>query len=140
MYRCSSSLRRTPAATPRFGTHFTCFTGTKVQILTRVWEDAATPRFGTHFPCFTGTKVQTNTDAKGDARLLLSSLRPHTPEEALEYGMSAGTHFTCFTSTKVPILALRKRLNTARGAAAGTQFTCFTSTKVQILTQPLSKR
>ena len=27
---------RTSAATPRFGTQFTCFTGTKVQILTRV--------------------------------------------------------------------------------------------------------
>jgi hypothetical protein len=41
------------------GTRFTCFTGTKAQILTRreaLLEPAAI--WGTHFTCFTGTKVQ----------------------------------------------------------------------------------
>jgi hypothetical protein len=45
------------------GTQFTCFTGTKVQILTHAKStstDAAHPQeiLGTQFTCFTGTKVQ----------------------------------------------------------------------------------
>jgi hypothetical protein len=50
----------------RNGTHFTCFTGTKVQILTQKLEAALTflpSQIGaltacTEFTCFTGTKVQ----------------------------------------------------------------------------------
>ncbi len=48
------------------GAKFACFTGTKVQILTRssslIWGLTASPEgkiaYTTHFTCFTGTKVQ----------------------------------------------------------------------------------
>jgi hypothetical protein len=42
------------------GAHFTCFTGTKVQILTHFEEMASAggQAGGAHFTCFTGTKVQ----------------------------------------------------------------------------------
>ena len=58
------------------GTQFTCFTSTKVQILTQLARDrthflisspshgGAPPTLGTQFTCFTGTKVQI-ADAEG---------------------------------------------------------------------------
>ena len=49
-------------AKPGLGAQFTCFTGTKVQILAGVLrslpEQAASQRLGTQFTCFTGTNVQ----------------------------------------------------------------------------------
>jgi hypothetical protein len=119
------------AAPMAAGPQVTCFTSTKVQILTHrsggscevsravcgAGEPGADMRQGallapgTHFTCFTGTKVQILTMRQG----------------AL---LAPGTHFTCFTGTKVQILTMRQ------GAllAPGTHFTCFTGTKVQILT------
>ena len=38
-------------------THFTCFTGTKVQILTQLRQGIQLPCFGHTCACFTGTKV-----------------------------------------------------------------------------------
>jgi hypothetical protein len=40
------------------GTQFTCFTGTKEQILTLVEKRAAAAGRGPQFTCFTGTNVQ----------------------------------------------------------------------------------
>jgi hypothetical protein len=49
-----------------FGTHFTCFTGTKVRVLSlpAYWYKSKNALkclkrgFGTHFTCFTGTQVR----------------------------------------------------------------------------------
>ena len=51
------------------GTQLTCFTGTKVQILTQRQLSGILDDLGTQLTCFTGTKVQ-NTDAEGAARQL----------------------------------------------------------------------
>ena len=55
------------ATNARQGTHFTCFTSTKAQMLTseeRLGRLLNGPRMllGTQFPCFTGTKVQILTE------------------------------------------------------------------------------
>ncbi len=84
------------------GTRFTCFTGTKIQILTRreaLLEPAAI--WGTHFTCFTGTKVQ-----------ILTRREALLEPAAIWGGMTVGffakkAHFTCFTGTKVQILTRR---------------------------------
>ena len=70
-------LKRTDAAGNDYwaygGTHFTCFTGTKVQILTlRAAGNDYWACGGTHFTCFAGTKSRTNTD---DARRIHRRLR-----------------------------------------------------------------
>ncbi len=44
------------AGAPKTGTHFTCYTSTKVQILTG--GSAGALHIGTLFTCFTSTKVQ----------------------------------------------------------------------------------
>jgi hypothetical protein len=56
---------------PTLGAQFTCFTGTKVQILTQKLAEEA-PTLGAQFTCFTGTKVQILTQkAVGAARAVL---------------------------------------------------------------------
>ncbi len=74
------------------GTQFTCFTGTKVQILTQMWGGPGARYPLSQFTCFTGTKVQILTQMWGGpgARYPLS-----------RYPLS---QFTCFTCTKVQIL------------------------------------
>jgi hypothetical protein len=84
--------------------HFTCFTGTKVQMLQLcVSADPEGAReAGAHFTCFTGTKVQ-----------MLQLCVSADPEGARE----AGAHFTCFTGTKVQMptqKALQQAANCAR--------------------------
>ena len=70
----------------QLGTHFTCFTGTKVKILTQKrCAGSRPPRalrvFATHFTCFTGTKVQTLTQKRCAAsrppRALCVALQDH---------------------------------------------------------------
>ncbi len=118
-------------------TPFTCFTGTKVHILTGtkaqmpqafavrlasggeehvvvVCEDGA----GTQFACFTGTKVRILTERSLWTALVLSLLDLLVQKY----------QFICFPGTKVRILTER-----SMWTAAGTEFTCFTGTKVQIL-------
>jgi hypothetical protein len=109
---------------------FTCFTSTKVQILTPEeqavaslprnadvlfleWRDdsCAQSLYHTNYP------------------LISMAYEPHR---------SAGTQFTGFSSTKVQILTRAPQafscLCKALASCIGTQFTCFTGTKVQILT------
>jgi hypothetical protein len=98
---------------------FTCFTGTKVQILTSEEEIC------TRFTCFTGTPVQILTyygggaaSARGSTGDLYSvyllywykSTNPDTEEEQLllEDPKEICTQFTCFTGTKVQILTLKR--------------------------------
>ncbi len=73
------------------GTQFTCFTGTKVQILAlrELVEMSKHSGGGPQFTCFTGTKVQ------------ILALR-----ELVEMSKRSGggPQFTCFTGTKVRIL------------------------------------
>jgi hypothetical protein len=68
------------------GTHFTGFTGTKVQILTQLRHLDGVHRrdTGAHFTCFTGTKVQ-----------ILTQMREGIQLPCL------GHTCACFTSTKV---------------------------------------
>jgi hypothetical protein len=67
LYFCTRLCRRAWHTYPQDSqAHFTCVTGTKVQILTRTQAAGCA---GSHFTCFTGTQVQilTRTQAAGCA-------------------------------------------------------------------------
>ena len=118
----------------RAGTQFTCFTSTKLQILTPGADDSQRPRDprqvrrrGTHFTCFTGTKVQILTpeelharqrrkSARSLRRLRPSGRRLATRRQAKK---NKNNHqFTCVASTKAHCLRrlrLSARLLATRG-------------------------
>jgi hypothetical protein len=88
------------------------------------------------FTCFTSTKVQmlTLTRLPGMTTLHLDNNKLKELQRGIFSGtMTAGIQFTCFASTKVLILTHAPRSRTLQRIA---QFTCFTGTKVQILTHP----
>ena len=112
------------------GTHFTCFTGTNVQILT-YWCCAI--RVCSIYLLFPGTKVQILTQ-----QALLGQQGPLPPPRTRRASArEQGTQFTCFTGTKVQILPQKASCAMRRASAReqGIQFTCFTGRKVQILPQ-----
>jgi hypothetical protein len=123
----SGGWRRASAVRPAQQTdQFTCFTGTKVQILTLASIRSAYVKLRPaqqkdQFTCFMGTKVQILTLAS--IRSAYVELRPAQQKD----------QFTCFTGTKVQILTLasirsayvelrpaqQKELDAALAAAAG---------------------
>ena len=108
--RSSVLLNRRPvpalAQPAAAGTQFSCFTGTKVQVLTQKArpveprELAHAACTGTQFTCFTGTKVQILTQ-KADSTLALKCLRLLTRCGAFRRGRSwwllprSTSHGTC---------------------------------------------
>ncbi len=105
-------------------TRYSCFTGTKVQIL------AQPPHLGAQFACFTVTKVQILT-AFG-VRAAVVRVRKVLEERMASASSKTQvftTEFNGFTSTKVQILTQKAAL-----PDESKKFTCFTSTKVQIMT------
>jgi hypothetical protein len=111
------------------GTQFTCFSSTKVQILTAeelLAQAQRTRRLQGPFTCFTGTKVQILTAEE----LLAQAQRTRATSRTASHTESV-PHFTCFTSNSVRAVPLAQRTGKPRGI--GTHFTCFTSTKVLIL-------
>ncbi len=116
------------------GTQFTCFTGTKVQILIQKELTGSSQRgrqgtrrhcqTGTQFTCFTGTKVQILTQkALQSGFSTICEAFATDMESSFESGV-IGTHH-------IPSQAEWQR------NLSGARCTCFTSTKVQILTQKL---
>ena len=118
------------------GTQFTCFTGTKVQIMTpeelqglrarriRRWSLRRMRLIcsGEQFTCFTSTKVQIlslRLICSGTRTPCFTSFRQVALLALLVQELQASL-FTCFTSTR----ASGKSRELAR-----TQFTCFTGTK-----------
>jgi hypothetical protein len=115
------------------GTQFTCFTGTKVQMLTPEREFRVPRRLhpqpqrvsahlrGIQFTCFT--------------QFTCSTARRLHPQPQRVSALLRGTQFTCFTQFSCST-ARRLHPQPQRVSAhlRGTQFTFFTGTKVQILT------
>ena len=114
------------------GTQFTCFTGTKVQILTQLLAQLS--RRSCCNLLFLSYLLYwykiTNTDAATGAALSakLLELHPHTLRFTTQ-----GTRFTCFTGTKVQILtqlshihthcAARRKCRTTIATCAGSKWT-----------------
>ena len=95
---------------------------------------------GAHFTCFTRTKVQILTDEGAAGMVYTWGLNccGQLGRFAGEYDANRGTQFTCCTSTKVQILTaealqapLTSRASWPRKLVCMCQFTCFTGTKLQ---------
>jgi hypothetical protein len=118
-------------------TQFTCFPGTKVQILTHQMT-CSTP-YSNVLYSLPSRKACTSTSRRScRCSVYLLYWYKSTNTDA-----DAGAQFTCFTSTKVRILTQKLQgLEAVNGRLRAlehlrfrcTYFTCFTSTKVQILT------
>ena len=99
-------------ANRRTGTHFSCFTGTKVlsmsciMMRSMLFCSACRRRFTvSHFTCFTGTKVPVSYIMMRSMRLRSACRRRFTV-----------CHFTCFTGTKVPVSYIMMRSMRLRSA------------------------
>jgi hypothetical protein len=83
-----ATIQHLPQKDQLAGTQFTCFTSSKVQILTQKTLLAAqTPRTPTQFTCFTSTKVQVLTRKRGFRPLQ----RQHRPQQ-LPRPLCSGGH------------------------------------------------
>ncbi len=142
-----------PAAVA-IGTHFTCFTGTEVEILTLYWYWRKNKKYwrkpAAVAPVAKGESLtmfrysvyslyrykSTNTDS--EARHSQARRAQYTQREPnlllllylIYYWHAAptGTHNQSVRNKR------KARLDEARGNGKGTRFTCFTGTTVQILT------
>ena len=107
-------------------TQFTCFTGTKVQILTHV--SAEEP----HACADAGARA-----AGGCACVGCACCAPCCGRQGTQltcFTGAKGTGVTCFTGRKVKILTWHRACRAACCVSRATQFTCFTGVNVQILT------
>ena len=94
----------------RFGTQFTCFTGTKVQILTqKALVDCS--RLSRHTCSTRSGRMRCRIRCCTAARRQLQEQQ--LQQQASPRRTAAGAHFACFTGTKVQILTRIGRWRTA---------------------------
>jgi hypothetical protein len=127
-----SGVLQAPLPEPR-GTQFTCFTGTKVQILTP--EELCKDAHSCVHECTEALGLRSNNSRallrRAEAHLVLGDLERYSVY--LPYWYKSNR----FTSTKVLARApqTRRVAHLSAGTWSGPQCTYFTGTKVQILAQ-----